>query len=107
MPETALCGWMWPLWPPPGLRMLTHRLSSLSFLPPVSRKAAAAKAATAGVEARGGQPRASGLRIPRAELAAVGAALESAGVGPVTAAAPEYVFSPDCPPFEQLEARVG
>ena len=68
---------------------------------------AAAKAATAPFEARGGQPRASGLLIPRGELAAVGAALESAGVGPVTAAAPEYVFSPECPPHERLSALVA
>lgn len=61
---------------------------------------AAAKTATAMFTA--GQARASGLLIPRGDLAAVGAALESAEVGPVTAAAPEYVFAPECPPWDQL-----
>jgi ATP phosphoribosyltransferase len=68
---------------------------------------AAAKAACAPFIARGGQPRAAGLLIPRGELAACSTALETAGVGPVTAAAPEYVFAPECPPFDALAARVG
>ncbi|WP_240902725.1 ATP phosphoribosyltransferase [Caulobacter sp. SLTY] len=63
-------------------------------------------AAKAAVEGLGGQARASGLLIPRGELGAVSAALESAGVGPVTAAAPEYVFDPECPPWSDLAARV-
>lgn len=57
--------------------------------------------------AQGGQARANGLLIPRRALAACAMALESAGVGPVTAAAPEFVFSPDCPPMAALEARLG
>ncbi|MFN3857035.1 MAG: ATP phosphoribosyltransferase [Caulobacter sp.] len=56
--------------------------------------------------AQGGQARANGLLIPRRALAACAMALESAGVGPVTAAAPEFVFSPDCPPMAALEARL-
>lgn len=57
--------------------------------------------------AQGGQPRANGLLIPRKSLAACALALESSGVGPVTAAAPEFVFSPDCPPMTLLEGRLA
>lgn len=63
-------------------------------------------AARAAVEGLGGQARASGLLIPRGELGAVSAALEAAGIGPVTAAAPEYVFDPECPPWSELASRV-
>ncbi|MBX3480877.1 MAG: ATP phosphoribosyltransferase [Caulobacter sp.] len=66
----------------------------------------AARQATAGFADQGGQARTSGLLISRGELAACAAALEAAGVGPVTASAPEYVFSPDCPPWDDLAARV-
>ncbi|MBI1405231.1 MAG: ATP phosphoribosyltransferase [Caulobacter sp.] len=66
----------------------------------------AARQATSGFADRGGQARTSGLLISRGELAACAAALEAAGVGPVTASAPEYVFSPDCPPWDDLAARL-
>lgn len=57
--------------------------------------------------ARGSQARASGLLVPRGDIAACSSALELAGIGPVTAAAPEYVFSPDCRPFDALAARLA
>lgn len=63
-------------------------------------------AARAAVDGLGGQARANGLLIPRGELGSVSAALEAAGIGPVTAAAPEYVFDPDCPPWSELASRV-
>ncbi len=65
-----------------------------------------ARAACAPFLARGSQPRASGLLVPRGDIAACSSALELAGVGPVTAAAPEYVFSPDCGPFDALSNRL-
>jgi len=57
--------------------------------------------------ARGSQARASGLLVPRGDIAACSSALELAGIGPVTAAAPEYVFSPDCRPFDALATRLA
>lgn len=79
---------------------------TLTLVWPTSQDEAAQRA-TAAFRDNGGQARASGLLIPRADLAACAAALESAGVGPVTAAAPEYVFSPDCPPWDDLATRLG
>jgi ATP phosphoribosyltransferase len=76
---------------------------TLTLVWPAEQDAAAKTA----VEGLGGQARASGLLIPRGELGAVSAALESAGVGPVTAAAPEYVFDPECPPWSELASRVA
>jgi len=67
----------------------------------------AARVAVEPFLAQGGQPRANGLLIPRKSLAACALALESSGVGPVTAAAPEFVFSPDCPPMTLLEGRLA
>lgn len=67
----------------------------------------AARSACAPFLARGSQPRTSGLLVPRGDIASCSYALEMAGVGPVTAAAPEYVFSPDCGPFDRLSALVS
>ncbi|HYE46877.1 MAG TPA: ATP phosphoribosyltransferase [Caulobacter sp.] len=78
-------------------------LRTLTLVWPAEQDAAARLA----VEGLGGQPRAAGLLIPRSDIGAVSAALETAGVGPVTAAAPEYVFDPDCPPWDQLIARLA
>jgi ATP phosphoribosyltransferase len=67
----------------------------------------AARTVCAPFLARGSQARASGLLVPRGDIAACSSALELAGIGPVTAAAPEYVFSPDCRPFDALATRLA
>ena len=67
----------------------------------------AARAACAPFLARGSQARTSGLLVPRGDIASCSYALEMAGVGPVTAAAPEYVFSPECGPFDRLSALIS
>jgi ATP phosphoribosyltransferase len=67
----------------------------------------AARQATSAFSEQGGQVRTSGLLIRRDQLAVCSAALEAAGVGPVTASAPEYIFAPDCPPWDELVMRLG
>ena len=51
--------------------------------------------------------RASGLLIRSGELARASAALLKAGVGPVTATRPEYVFASDAPSVMRLNVRLG
>ena len=68
---------------------------------------AAARAATAAVLGRGSAPRDFGLLTPTRDLFDVSAALADAGVGPVTASRPAYVFEAVSGQFESLRARVA
>ncbi len=56
--------------------------------------------------ARGASRRANGLLVAERELFDATAALAQAGVGPVSAARPDYVFEPQCRAAEELSARV-
>jgi ATP phosphoribosyltransferase len=56
---------------------------------------------------RGASRRANGLLVGEAELFDATQALAEAGVGPVTAAQPSYVFEPQCPAADRLTAATG
>ena len=57
--------------------------------------------------AKGASRRANGLLVAQADLFDATLALGSAGVGPVTAARPDYVFEPRSDAAERLEAALG
>jgi ATP phosphoribosyltransferase len=67
----------------------------------------AAEAAVAPFVERGASPRPSGLLTPAADLFDAAEALAGAGVGPVSALKPDYVFHADCPAVDELAARLG
>jgi ATP phosphoribosyltransferase len=56
--------------------------------------------------AAGASRRPHGLLVALGQLADASLALTAAGLGPVTAARPDFVFDVECPPFESLKARV-
>ena len=56
--------------------------------------------------AAGAAPRPNGLLVDSARVSEAARALTEAGLGPVTAARPDFVFEVGCPPFEALKARV-
>jgi len=72
---------------------------------PAEQDAQADAVATAFVK-RGASRRANGLLVAERDLFDASQALANAGVGPVTAATPDYVFEPACPAAEALAARV-
>jgi len=55
---------------------------------------------------RGAQRRPNGLMVESGRAAEAAAALTAAGLGPVTAAQPDFVFEVACPPFAALKQRV-
>lgn len=55
---------------------------------------------------RGASRRANGMLVAERDLFDASQALAEAGVGPVTAATPDYVFEPECSAAEALETRV-
>ena len=57
--------------------------------------------------AKGASRRANGLLVAQADLFDATLALGEAGVGPVTAARPDYVFEPRSDAAERLEAALG
>lgn len=59
-----------------------------------------------GLVARGATRRPDGLLAPSALAAEASLDLATAGVGPVSAAKPDFVFEVECPPFANLRARV-
>ena len=79
-------------------------LASLSWPP---EQDTAARQATEPFLSLGAKPAAGGLLIGRDRLAQVATALAAAGVGPVTSAAPGFVFEPKCPAADDLEGRLG
>jgi ATP phosphoribosyltransferase len=66
----------------------------------------AAVAVAARFAKRGASRRANGMLVSERDLFDASQALAQAGVGPVTAATPDYVFEPDCPAAEALAGRV-
>jgi ATP phosphoribosyltransferase len=56
--------------------------------------------------AGGASRRPNGLMVETARAADAAAALTAAGLGPVTASQPEFVFDVDCPSFAELKHRV-
>ena len=67
---------------------------------------AAEKRIVAKLAAAGAAPRPNGLLVDSARVSEAARALTEAGLGPVTAARPDFVFEVGCPPFEALKARV-
>lgn len=57
--------------------------------------------------AAGASRRPNGLLVARDQLADASLALTAAGLGPVAAARPDFVFDVDCPPFEALKTRLN
>jgi ATP phosphoribosyltransferase len=80
-------------------------LTSATLIWPSSGKAAEAKVVDALVAA-GAVRRPNGLLVGSAQVANASAALTAAGLGPVTAAKPDFVFDVGCPPFEALAKQV-
>jgi len=67
----------------------------------------AAEAATASFVENGASRRANGLLAPSRDLFDTAAALAQQGVGPVSAARPDYVFEPACPAVDRLNDALG
>ncbi|RAK59833.1 ATP phosphoribosyltransferase [Phenylobacterium hankyongense] len=76
-------------------------LKSATLVWPANGGAAEAEAVDRLVAA-GASKRPNGLLVEAAEIAAAAAALTLAGLGPVTAARPDFVYEVGCPPFEAL-----
>jgi ATP phosphoribosyltransferase len=56
--------------------------------------------------AQGASRRPNGLLVQASQLADASLALTAAGLGPVTAARPDFVFNVECPPFRALKDRL-
>jgi len=54
----------------------------------------------------GASRRPNGLLVDSAKVADASLALTAAGVGPVTASKPDFVFDVNCPPFDTLKSQV-
>lgn len=67
---------------------------------------AAEESAVAGLVAMGATRRPNGLLVDADRVAEAARALTAAGLGPVTAAQPEFVFDVACAPLEALRARL-
>jgi ATP phosphoribosyltransferase len=78
------------------------RAQSLATLVWPAEQNASAEAATESMVSAGASRRANGLLIDARDLFDTAAALAHAGVGPVTAARPDYVFEPACPAVDAL-----
>jgi ATP phosphoribosyltransferase len=85
-------------------RARARQLASLTWPADQDRQA---EAATAGFVERGASRRQSGLLVRTPELFEAAEALAGAGVGPVSAARPDYVFHADCPILDELAAKLG
>ena len=103
-------------WSPDGLKSLRYmmrvvearaRARDLATLVWPAESAAAADDATAFFLSKGASRRANGLLTPARDLFDTAAALAGAGVGPVSAARPDYVFEPESPAVDRLQAALG
>ncbi|MDB5419853.1 MAG: hisG [Phenylobacterium sp.] len=83
----------------------TAALASATLTWPATGEAAEAKVVDALVAA-GASRRPHGLLVEIGQLAQASLALTAAGLGPVTAARPDFVFEVSCRPLEALRARV-
>ena len=59
-----------------------------------------------GLVTAGASRRPNGLLVSAGQVAQASAALTAAGLGPVTAARPDFVFEVGCPAFKALEKQV-
>ncbi len=57
--------------------------------------------------ARGASRRQSGVLVATPDLFDTAESLAAAGVGPVSAARPDYVFHAECAMIDQLQVRLG
>jgi len=80
-------------------------LTSATLIWPASGDAAEAKVVDALVKA-GASRRPNGLLVESARVAEASAALTAAGLGPVTAAKPDFVFEVGCQPLKALVSHV-
>ena len=85
-------------------RARARQLTILTW--PGEQDAAAEPSARAAVE-RGASRRQSGVLIATPDLFDVSESLAEAGVGPVSASRPEYVFHAECPMIDQLEVKLS
>jgi ATP phosphoribosyltransferase len=87
------------------LEARTAALASATLTWPASGEAAEAKVVDRLV-AKGASRRPHGLLVQVSQAAEAALALTAAGLGPVTAARPDFVFEVDCPAFDELAKRV-
>ena len=80
-------------------------LTSATLVWPASGDKGEAKVVDALVNG-GALRRPNGLLVDSAQVAQASAALTAAGLGPVTAARPDFVFEVRCPPYEALANQV-
>ena len=103
-------------WTPEGLHLARRflrivearaRARQLAILTWPADQDASAEAATAAAVERGASRRQSGVLVSTPDLFDTAESLASAGVGPVSAARPEYVFHAECQMIDQLQVRLG
>lgn len=85
-------------------RARARQLASLSW---PAELGAGAEAAVLGFINRGASRRQSGILVRTPDLFDAAEALAQAGVGPVSAARPDYVFHADCPTLDALVAKLN
>lgn len=90
------------------LRIVEARAAALrsATLSWPARGDAAEAAVVDALVARGATRRPNGLLVDSAQVADASLDLAAAGIGPVTASRPEFVFDVGCAPFEALKSRV-
>ncbi len=103
-------------WTPAGLAVLARFLGvveararareSVTLIWPADQNAAAT-AATAPFVAKGASQRANGVLVAARDLFDTAAALAEAGVGPATAARPDYVFEAQCAALDALKSKLS
>ena len=103
-------------WTPEGLRLARRflrivearaRARQLAILTWPAEQDRAAEAATGAAVERGASRRQNGVLVSTPDLFDTAESLAAAGVGPVSAARPEYVFHAECPMIDQLQVRLG
>jgi ATP phosphoribosyltransferase len=90
------------------LRIVEARAAALrsAALTWPARGDAAESAVVAALTAAGASKRPGGLLVDSAQVADASLALTAAGLGPVTASKPDFVFDVQCSAFDALKARV-
>ncbi len=83
------------------------RARQLAILTWPAEHDAKAESATAAAVARGASRRQNGVLVATPNLFDTAESLAVAGVGPVSAARPDYVFEAACPMIDQLQVRLG
>jgi ATP phosphoribosyltransferase len=83
-------------------RAAAHEGATLAWSAGTGDEAVVAELVSAGATRRP-----NGLLVPVDRIAATAAALTSAGLGPVTASRPDFVFDTKSPSFDDLRAKLG